>query len=50
MINKKENALLIIKNFCNAFYVERDIEKSLTYLSEELTWTGPNKKTVITNT
>ena len=49
MINKKENTLLIIKNFCNAFYVERDIEKSLTYLSQELAWTGPNKKTVITN-
>ncbi len=49
MTNKQEYALLIVKEFCNAFYKERNIDKSFKYLTNKVVWSGPNKMSELSN-
>lgn len=46
-MNLEKRALQIVQNFCKVFYYERNSEKSLSFFSEKIIWTGPNKKAEI---
>ncbi len=47
--NRNKEALDFIKDFCISYYKDRNVETSLTYLSEKIFWMGPSKKSQVSN-